>query len=271
MRLIALTTLLAVMAGIATMQNERLTIRGQLTDGGRPANGTFDFRLRLFALKTGGEMLAESFKPGMRVANGQYSFDWPEEFSRYRPRGQWIEVAVRPSGSNQAYTALPDRIKPTILANSDGFTTRHEVVDKDGNIQIVETTTSKTGSGQTSGSISVSGRASGGVQTSGSASSQAGGAVAVGGMISSGMTVEAGEDALVGGTARIQFDSRKPQYVDPNKTYHVFLQSQDPDCNGLAVTETGTSGFTVVELGKGKSNGKFSYLIVGWPKSNHIQ
>lgn len=259
MRLIALTTLLAVMAGIATMQNERLTIRGQLTDGGRPANGTFDFRLRLFALKTGGEMLAESFKPGMRVANGQYSFDWPEEFSRYRPRGQWIEVAVRPSGSNQAYTALPDRIQPTVLAKSEGFTTKHEVIDKDGNVQIVETTTSQTGSS--------SARAS----ASSSASGRAGGAVAVGGMISSGMTVEAGEDALVGGTARIQFDSRKPQYVDPNKTYHVFLQSQDPDCNGLAVTETGTSGFTVVELGKGKSNGKFSYLIVGWPKSNHIQ
>lgn len=72
-----------------------------------------------------------------------------------------------------------------------------------------------------------------------------------------------GEGQLQNGTAHIDLDPVFLQTVtisaaDPMK---VFIQLNDPDCNGTAVIR-GATGFDVVELQNGKGSASFSYRVV---------
>jgi hypothetical protein len=72
-----------------------------------------------------------------------------------------------------------------------------------------------------------------------------------------------GEGRLVNGRAHIELDRLYLQTVtiDAQNLMKVFIQLNDPDCNGTAVIR-GTTGFDVVELQDGKGSASFSYRVV---------
>lgn len=72
-----------------------------------------------------------------------------------------------------------------------------------------------------------------------------------------------GEGQLVNGHAHIDLDPvyLKTVTIDDKNPMKVFIQLNDPDCNGTAVIR-GTTGFDVVELQNGTGNASFSYRVV---------
>jgi len=72
-----------------------------------------------------------------------------------------------------------------------------------------------------------------------------------------------GEGQLTGGRAHIELDQLFLQTVtiDQNNPMKVFVQLNDPDCNGTAVIR-GKTGFDVVELMNGTGHASFSYRVV---------
>jgi len=72
-----------------------------------------------------------------------------------------------------------------------------------------------------------------------------------------------GEGKLANGQAHIELDPLflETVTIDASNPMKVFVQLNDPDCNGTAVIR-GTTGFDVVELDNGNSNASFSYRLV---------
>ncbi len=72
-----------------------------------------------------------------------------------------------------------------------------------------------------------------------------------------------GEGRLVNGRAHIELDPLFLQTatINDQNPMRVFIQLNDPDCNGTAVIR-GTTGFDVVELQNGTGNASFSYRVV---------
>jgi hypothetical protein len=64
------------------------------------------------------------------------------------------------------------------------------------------------------------------------------------------------------GRAIIQIDSLFAETVNLNEPYHVFVQVNDADCEGMAVLNKTPTSFEVRELRKGKSDSEFSYRLV---------
>lgn len=97
------------------------TYQGRLTDGGSPANGTYDLRFILYDADTGGAQAGSTVsKEDVPVANGLFSVDLDFGASVFNGEARWIEIAVRPgSGSGVAgYTVLSPRqpVSPTPYA-----------------------------------------------------------------------------------------------------------------------------------------------------------
>lgn len=84
----------------------RFTYQGRLSEGGQPANGVYDIRVRLFVdaegtLQTGPDVVAE----GVAVHDGLFTtkLDFGAQFTGYR---NWAEIAVRPGVSTGDFTPL---------------------------------------------------------------------------------------------------------------------------------------------------------------------
>jgi hypothetical protein len=67
---------------------------------------------------------------------------------------------------------------------------------------------------------------------------------------------------LENGEAVIQIDPLFAETVNLDKPYHVFLQINDAECDGVAVVEKTPAAFTVKERRNGRSNAEFSYRLV---------
>ncbi len=86
------------------------TYQGQLDDGGRPADGYYDFIVSIWDASTLGNQVGTAYAyddPGVLVEDGIFSINMPpgnrdEVFSG---RGRWIQIQVRPHGSG-SYTTL---------------------------------------------------------------------------------------------------------------------------------------------------------------------
>ena len=72
-----------------------------------------------------------------------------------------------------------------------------------------------------------------------------------------------GEGQLVDGKAHIELDPLflETVTIDEKNSLKVFIQLHDEGSHGVAVKK-GTSGFDVVELESGHSNGTFDYRVV---------
>jgi len=67
---------------------------------------------------------------------------------------------------------------------------------------------------------------------------------------------------LENGHVAIHIDPLYMETVNLEEPYHVFVQVNDPNCQGVAVTNRTSAGFEVVELRDGHSDAEFSYRIV---------
>jgi Chaperone of endosialidase len=103
------------------------TYQGKLTDGGQPANGTYDLRFRLYTAATGGTSLgSDNCRDNVQVADGLVtaSLDFGDVFASGQDR--WLEVAVRADAtvgncSGGTYTTLTPRQELTGAPTSVGL------------------------------------------------------------------------------------------------------------------------------------------------------
>lgn len=85
------------------------TYQGRLTDAGNPAAGPYDFVFRLYDALTGGSQVGGIVTQGdVAVSNGLFtvSLDFGVVFDG---AARWLEIAVRPGASNDAYAILSPR------------------------------------------------------------------------------------------------------------------------------------------------------------------
>jgi len=98
-------------AGVASVQaavGTSFTYQGRLTDGGSPANGTYDFQFKLYDAATSGSQVGSTVtKSSVSVTNGLFTvqLDFGNVFDG---TALWLEIAVRPAGSG-SYTPLNPR------------------------------------------------------------------------------------------------------------------------------------------------------------------
>ncbi|MBX3390536.1 MAG: hypothetical protein KF691_13890 [Phycisphaeraceae bacterium] len=98
------------MAGIV---GTNFPYQGRLTDGGAPANGTYDVQLLMFNASVGGSQqgLTQTFND-ITVSNGVFTVN-PDFGAQYDGEERWIEVRVRPGVSVGAYTTILPRTEAT--------------------------------------------------------------------------------------------------------------------------------------------------------------
>ena len=85
------------------------TYQGRLTDAATPANGSYDFRFRLFNSETSGSQVGQTVTAAnVSVTDGLFttSLDFGNVFDG---TALWLEVAVRPGSSSGSFTALDPR------------------------------------------------------------------------------------------------------------------------------------------------------------------
>lgn len=94
----------------ATALTTTFTYQGRLTDGGSPANGTYDLRFVLYDAETGGSQVgAIVTRDDVTVANGLFSVELNFGATAFYGDARWLEIAVRPGSSTGTFTTLSPR------------------------------------------------------------------------------------------------------------------------------------------------------------------
>jgi hypothetical protein len=122
--LLAICTLtLLALAGLpagAEPLGTAFTYQGRLTDGGAPAEGTYDFWFKLYDAADGGTQIgAAAVVPGQRVNNGLFTLTLDFGAGAFATNSaRWLEVWVRTNNPAANYTFLTPRqeLKPTPFA-----------------------------------------------------------------------------------------------------------------------------------------------------------
>ena len=85
------------------------TYQGKLTDGGAPANGTYDFVFKLYNALSGGALVGSTVtKNDVTVTTGLFTVQL-DFGSVFDGTALYLEIGVRPGASTGAYTALTPR------------------------------------------------------------------------------------------------------------------------------------------------------------------
>jgi hypothetical protein len=101
---------LIALSTVCVAQTTAFNFQGRLNDGGAGANGNYDLRFKLFDAITGGTDLGSIDRLNSPVINGIFStaLDFgPLAFQNVGNR--FIEIAVRPAGSQNAFVVLGGR------------------------------------------------------------------------------------------------------------------------------------------------------------------
>jgi hypothetical protein len=105
---ILLTLAALLLAQVTSAQTSAFNFTGQLSDGGKPANGSYDFNFRLFSTSTGGlEVATFIVAPSTAVQNGVFScmLDYGANIFT-NGVNLWVQPEVRLSGSSGSYSIL---------------------------------------------------------------------------------------------------------------------------------------------------------------------
>jgi hypothetical protein len=114
MRLLRAIAVAGLLPATAVAQSTEFTYQGRLTDASAPADGSFDFELRLFDVPTGGTALATVERTGVPVVLGLFTV--PVDFGdQWTGAARFLEIGVRPAGggpyetlgARQPLTATP--------------------------------------------------------------------------------------------------------------------------------------------------------------------
>lgn len=92
-------------------RNGSLTYQGRLTSGGAAASGNFDLQFRLFDQATGGNQVGSPVSaPNVAITNGVFTVSLDFGYSALNTFGsRFLEISVKPTGGNGAYTTLAPR------------------------------------------------------------------------------------------------------------------------------------------------------------------
>ena len=102
---------------VASAQGTGFNFQGRLNDGTNPANGSFDLQFRLYDAIVGGNQInAVAPRPNTTLINGVFSVTLDFGATAFNnPNSIFIEIAVRPNGSPNAYTILGPRQQLTVV------------------------------------------------------------------------------------------------------------------------------------------------------------
>lgn len=93
-----------VTAGLAgTPAGTVFTYQGQLTDGGAPANGSYDFVFELFEVATGGSHMGIVNVDDVVVTDGLFTVQLDFGAGKFTGDARWLEIYVRPGASADPY------------------------------------------------------------------------------------------------------------------------------------------------------------------------
>lgn len=96
-------------------QGTAFTYQGRLSNAGNPANGNFDFTFSLFDTNASGNQISNTItNSATTVSNGLFNVALDFGAGVFAGNNLWLEIAVRPAGSNVAFSTLSPR--QTILA-----------------------------------------------------------------------------------------------------------------------------------------------------------
>lgn len=98
---------------IAILPQSMPSFQGALKGGGNhstPLEGMFDFSMQLFDSPQNGFALTDPGTGAVQVAGGLFQTSLPFEAASYFGQPRWLDIAVRPTGSNMPFTALGPRL-----------------------------------------------------------------------------------------------------------------------------------------------------------------
>ena len=86
------------------------TYQGRLTDGGRPASGSYDFQFRLYDAASGWTQVGSTVnKEDVAVTEGLFTVELSFGGGVFTGDERWLEIFVRPGASTGPYTSLTPR------------------------------------------------------------------------------------------------------------------------------------------------------------------
>jgi len=94
---------------LADPLGSNFTYQGQLSDGGSPANGNYDFEFALYTRASGGSAVDTVDVDDLSVSSGLVSASLDFTDAPYDGSALWIEVRVRSGASSGSYTTLAPR------------------------------------------------------------------------------------------------------------------------------------------------------------------
>ncbi len=100
-----------LLCGLSTIQAQttQFTYQGRLTDGGSPANGSYDLQIKLYDALTGGNQIGVT-NPfnGIAVTGGVFTVTLDFGAAAFPGANRWAEISARPAG-NGTFTTLTPR------------------------------------------------------------------------------------------------------------------------------------------------------------------
>jgi hypothetical protein len=115
---IAAVLVAGAMQAAAQPLGTSFTYQGRLTDGGNPANGSYDLQVALFDAASGGAQVGSTLtRDDVVVSAGLFtaSLDFGAAFTGSK---RWLELRVRPGASTGSYTTLGGRQELTPSPNA---------------------------------------------------------------------------------------------------------------------------------------------------------
>jgi len=92
------------------------TYQGRLIDAGSAANGEYEFRFALYdALSSGSQVGSNVDKENVGVKDDYFTVELDFGSNVFTGEARWLQIAVRPGGSTDAYTVLNPRLKITAV------------------------------------------------------------------------------------------------------------------------------------------------------------
>lgn len=109
-----ISALFVLLVGVPQLyaQNTAFTYQGRLTDGGTPANGTYDLKFAIYDASTGSNAVTEVLPAATTpVSNGLFTAMLDFSPGMFTGSNRWLEIAVRVSGgsSSAPFTTLEPR------------------------------------------------------------------------------------------------------------------------------------------------------------------
>jgi hypothetical protein len=115
--LILIFALILFIATAAFAQGNGFNFQGRLNDGTSPANGHYDLQFRLYDAIAGGNQIGAAISsPNTVLINGVFSVTLDFGATAFNsPNSIFIEIAIRPNGSPNAFTILGPRQQLTVV------------------------------------------------------------------------------------------------------------------------------------------------------------